>query len=108
MTDEEISNISAGKELDALIAEKVFDNRGVTTAMFGNMNAVKPYSTDIATAWEIVEKLNMAVLTPKCFYAGGEYQNIDQYTAESGGWFESAETAPLAICRVALLVTNHG
>lgn len=40
-----------GRELDALIAEKV-----MRITKSGNTDP-KPYSTDIAAAWEVVEKL---------------------------------------------------
>lgn len=64
-------------------------------------------SESILWAWEIVEKLHIAVLSPSCWYASGEYKNIDSYSAEAGGYSAFADTAPLAICRVALLVVEE-
>lgn len=74
MTPAEIDALPAGYELDALVAEKVMgwterDSRGPgghpMRRWFPPQNGPwewdqdepKPYSTDIAAAWEVVEKL---------------------------------------------------
>ena len=44
------SRMNAGRELDALVAEKVFGWTG------GHYESL-PFSTDIAAAWEVVERL---------------------------------------------------
>jgi len=49
MTEEEILAMEAGNKLNLLVCEKVFNNK-----TFGS---VKPYSTDISAAWEVVEYL---------------------------------------------------
>ena len=48
--------MKAGRELDALVAEKVM---GLTEEdwIAGPTGLPRPYSTDIAAAWEVVEKL---------------------------------------------------
>ena len=116
--------MKAGRELDALIAEKVMGHKcscgredlnnranpygikgfclvhGSTDIVGGN------YSTNIADAWEVVEKL---VSTPgpngdhhsvQVDYSGGAVVVID----ENEDWQVSAiaDTAPLAICLAAL------
>ena len=55
----------AGRELDALVAEKVMGRETTHwTDGFGDTGVtffapVEPYSTDIAAAWEVVERINM-------------------------------------------------
>jgi hypothetical protein len=52
-----------GRELDALIAEKVMGQKLHQSAFHGFLwfgedgFPVKPYSTDIAASWEVVEKI---------------------------------------------------
>lgn len=118
---------SAGRGLDALVAEKVM---GFSWRAFPNGRALKPshspapiadkfvqlhphewglaavpyYSTNIADAWLIVEKVDnrnavakeMGVLTLSLT----RYDN--SYTARFFNSGATAETAPLAICLAAL------
>ena len=117
MTIEEIKNMLASREMDALITEKVF---GVSTYQsFGGDYMIKSstvknlncphYSTNIEYAWKAVE-------------CACEYDNVFSIwnIAKDGSWrvrltsrkepaiFEaSADTAPLAICRALLLATNE-
>lgn len=127
MKTDYIENMPAGREMDALIGEKVMglcahdwklvpheDDDGVCRIcqkchlefwglcppLYGCHYG--SYSTDISAAWEVVEKLRMFVLpfgkTDWCS------TNIRNYR----GAFENiavADTAPLAICRAALLAT---
>ena len=137
MTPEDIDNMQAGRDMDALIAEKIFDwiwcacpdsfkpglpmrrwlsepysNAprwdGVTEmpieGLYRQESNVLEYSTDIAAAWQVVEKLTCT--TKQWFHlnqfstgCNAIFQNdaYDGYDAES-----DAETAPLAICRAAL------
>lgn len=89
-----------GKRLDSWIAEKVM---GWSWGIIGDL--IPAYSTDIAAAWEVVEKM---------FEYGG--CEIGCYGSKSGGkWFEvvvittngevkvTAHTAHEAICKAALL-----
>lgn len=55
------------------------------------------YSRLIAAAWEVVEKTNLIVGK-----SGGEWSAQDGWDCEH--YAEFADTAPLAICRTALLV----
>lgn len=147
-----MSDLPAGRKLDALIAEKVmglekvaphrqgFDGRSGWHDDYGfgdgyvrnppkwpqeprfpedyNFQRVPPYSTDIAAAWDVVEKL-------------GNWHGFDFLvwrTAEASqyhegdwqaGWYEAgfdgpesrasayAKTAPIAICRAALKAVGH-
>ena len=100
----------AGRELDALVAEKV-------------MGLAAPYSTDIAAAWLVVEHMH-ARLDPAaqgahqlltlmcvghyrdCWAASFDFELTDDWhEADRIGAYPfaaRAETAPLAICLAAL------
>ena len=117
-----MSELKAGAELDAMVAEKVMGwtwhivrihaSTNTMTAWVrpghhvpktidpgNNWNAPLPYSTDIAAAWEVVEKMYkdhklgmwMDVTVPE--------SGIDAYFGDFKG---AADTAPLAICLAAL------
>lgn len=49
MTKEKILAMKPGRELDLLVCVMVFDNK-----TFGS---VKPYSTDISAAWQVMKRL---------------------------------------------------
>lgn len=107
--------MNAGRELDVLVAEKVMGWRGSSEKHYvGNSGKcfccgiIPPYSTSIAAAWEVVEKM---------FYLGWDLElqyfkkNDKEYTvrvlfAEIGNQELStlafADTAPHAICLAAL------
>lgn len=124
MTREEIEHMEAGPEMDALIAEHIMGHPGEWIHHEGagieydtgigrlRIRACLEYSTDIAAAFQVVEKL--------------EAQNpVWLFSLVKRGWAESllweatfrkisgedirafceGITAPLAICRAALLST---
>jgi len=116
-TPEADETMPAGRSLDALVAEKVMgwtdwwvDREGPNATMktFGFPPGVTDtysepphYSTDIADAWLVVEKLRK----DGCPFLFGHNRN------PHNGWFadfllhplvEYADTAPLAVCRAAL------
>jgi hypothetical protein len=109
----------AGRELDARIAVEVMgwrdcdphevDAFGELVGWGRNKGAGKhhipAYSTDIAAAWEVVEKLGQT-RTVKVWKCHDGY--ICDLTPHDGPVFAGfvqvgAETAPLAICRAALI-----
>ncbi len=109
-----IDEMRAGKEMDALVAEKVL-NYSLTGDKYiildigigerGGVKAVPNYSTDIAEAWEVVEKITEKHWKFKLRRLPGKdymayFQNLLSFPTES----ESApsKSAPLAICRAAL------
>jgi hypothetical protein len=139
MNKEQISNMPAGREMDALIAERVMGMQWYSwtdEAMGGIIRglrfpdrfsyavlefyerttieypALEPYSTDVKAAWGVVEKMTplyrfgLAQVESGRFWFA-QFENIEHF----GEWeaFESEdETAPLAICRAALLaVLEH-
>lgn len=123
--------MEAGRELDALVAEKVMGKK--TRRLSGNLycweydgdyknlhglaQPIPAYSTDLSAAWEVVEKLcnwdvddNMLVLQGQ----GPDLEKKRSPDGEAPQWWEAeiagtwgkvmveAETAPLAICLAAL------
>lgn len=122
MTMDEIVNMVEGRELDALIAEKVmgwFDYypHFSTEHHFSGWFAEVPKdklgicmadedwspSTDIAAAWEVVEKVD-ADLDARCVdvWRDANHWNFSIHYDKRVS-IASADTAPLAICRAALL-----
>jgi hypothetical protein len=118
MTRDEILNMPAGYEMNKLIAEHIFgmrieENHGLAGGFywvgngvqFGDMRVqnVPDYSTDIEAAWKVVEKMVRFSITIESFPKGVlcRFFGAGQTTAgDAVGW---ADTAPLAICRAALL-----
>ena len=122
ITREQVLSFQVGDGLDELVAEQIM---GLPRAELGG-HCPNYYSTDIAAAWEVVEKLRtdgfsaLANTTrpshgaPIGAGAHAEFQSIPD-----GRWFvaffraagircsgdgaASADTLPLAICRAALL-----
>ena len=135
--------MNAGRELDALVAEKVMgwvfnlpppSNKYYcleAKAKYGDAshpvwvkthdgyqcglcNSIPDYSTSIAEAWGVVEKLKSMGLAVWVGYEAGEWvcmcgEEIDfvllpEISPDSQGW---AETAPLAICLTALKAVGY-
>src|SRR3990167_5822407 len=113
MTRDEILAMEAGSEMDELIERYVLKNFSAYEFPPGIVNnPPKPYSTDFASAWMVVEKhphyFSLARsndtdgrrspfgdTTWRCrFYAPEKFQ-------------AEAATAPLAICRAALLAVTE-
>jgi hypothetical protein len=113
----------AGRELDALIAEKVmgwkwYDHTGYAIRYFRPPNrfnygaiaeggevtyldSLPRYSTDMAAAWEVAETFD-AVQVGRAWNLDGNSAGYHcQLDVDNVNAF--AETAPLAICRAALL-----
>ena len=111
-----IDTLSAGREMDALVAEKVMGwsplNRtehhlswnvpeGIRTWEETSYGSFKP-STSIAAAWEVVEKLRKEEIPIEI--TSGFFGPYSCRIASNHGWLAmvQADTAPLAICRAAL------
>ena len=121
--------MEAGRELDALVAEKVmgweatadglyWDARQKRTRLvLGSAIAKKREemgiengpgfvfapSTDIATAWEVVEKADLWSLYGSI--GDGPYRACIQFEDREG--LMTADTAPLAICLAALKAVSQ-
>ena len=105
MTKDEILDIPAGREMDALIAKECDLYSNSTMLRFGDLyipevqKYCRPFSTDMSAAWKVVEKM-----------IDGENPNNCDLRTSVHGWRcdfhkgqANAETAPLAICRAALM-----
>jgi len=154
-----IENMPAGREMDALVAEKVMEEQrpartgNEMDALRGSISGIpsesangswfltttgfedgdspiwlpKPYSTDIAAAWEVVEKIRelrhaaneslRTAVDEEGEPSGEIYDHIAfalELWPDCSGWdvniydppamyaTAKADTAPLAICRAAL------
>lgn len=125
--------MKAGRELDALIAEKVmgwkyrgYGNGGGEWTFngqkmaFGGLNggSLPHYSTNIADAWMVVEKMGRWHGFDFMIVMPDPEQTFHLRTYEAG-WYEAtndgperrvvsdADTAPLAICLAALKAVNQ-
>lgn len=106
--------MEAGPELDRLIAEKVMKEQpkdfGCPTCgydgIYGNRE-VPGYSTDIAAAWLVLEKLKTLEpyksRTLKLQWFGSGWVCYPWHEDELTDEYESTDTASLAICRAALM-----
>lgn len=116
MKREEILNMPAGREMDALIGEYVFGWKKGTFPVYEPMKSkhgdyiVRPiaqYSTDIAVAWEVVEWIQKNgysfELTEHADPQGDYILQVWRRDMERDDFIARAETVPLAICRAALL-----
>lgn len=116
-----------GRELDALVAEKVMGIPAHETKLFfvraesgvkpthtmgglpfvaeerkESRTDIKPYSTDIAAAWTVVEKLQADSIVEVSGYKNDWDCLINTSGGEIPDFFGSAETVPHAICLAAL------
>ena len=129
MNRKEILNMPAGREMDLLVIEEVLKWKFRYSTLFFNEGALDHFvddkgdsrilgfspSTDISAAWDVVEKMreidhyicpqiywdDQDGLEPGCWVA-----EFNRYAKKINDYrhFEAvANTAPLAICRAALL-----
>jgi hypothetical protein len=114
MREDAILTMPAGREMDALIAEKVMRLKMEGSHHYwmngaGAVASIPRYSTDIAAAWDVVEKL--------CDETGCDIVKVCKRDSELGRGYWSCifgqghesfgNTAPEAICRAALLAVNE-
>ncbi len=132
ISGEKISSMPAGPEMDALIAEfmgqelaRPLGENWVTHEMAmdacdmsleGQSMGIEweqiqpyPYSTDITAVWQVVEKFAHKASNKLSQKQGFSYWQLNAYP--DSGWAcrlgsvsANADTAPLAICRTALLI----
>lgn len=108
----DITTLQAGRELDVLIAERVFGysvrsnySNPLIDLGRGDIRPLPEYSTDIAAAWLIIDYS----LDPKNRLDWGFHSLIEGWTAyfwasgQSSLTGGGAHTPALAICRGALL-----
>jgi hypothetical protein len=120
-----------GRELDAAVAEKVigatnvgWDDNGYTNALVGELpygfstrnqgwlpgrQRIPHYSTDIAAAWEVVEKVADRFWCRVETGGSGPWVTFGKRGYESITWEDSlSPTVPEAICRAALRAVREG
>lgn len=130
-----MSELKAGRELDALVAEKVMGWRpmqgGVSMEIgekgdlwedgsrkwYGKDGDPRPmrllpspkFSTDIASAWLVVEKTDPVFSWVLSRAQDGDYDvSMTFHATDYEIVYEAtADTAPLAICRAALKAVGH-
>lgn len=114
-----ISEMPAGREMDVMVAKYIMVGMELASVMdcFGcpmvykddEITCCPHYSTDIAAAWEVAERVRLTV-TPAighgweaawCNASGSGERNWVGTT--NGRKWHYGDTAPLAICRAALL-----
>lgn len=119
MTRDEILNMPAGREMDALIAEKVmgfyFNTYGKSFTGkkypgWHNLNQLLHYSTDIAAALEVMEKMANKPGASWCiethYYKDGTVMYWVIYKPYKNATFAHVyedKSLPFAISKVALL-----
>lgn len=106
------TTLSASRELDALIAEKVFDlstrqwhgDLAITRGDETYFHPLPYYSTSIEAAWQVVEHSDHHVQVRRLWVKAWDAW---QWVAEFGLVSGEGDTAPLAICRAALAAVGH-
>ena len=122
MTPEEIEKLEAGRELDVLIAEKVMCWINFHEIVIGGQHKwcgsssqwdglgelVPQYSSEIAAAWQVVEKLKELsatnIVIEMLQYSEEWWCEVRGISNSKGESLQSAKdkTAPLVICKAAL------
>lgn len=127
--------MNAGRDMDALVAEKVmgWDLKTVWIGSEEHKRLIAPerhympddypwYSTDIAAAWMVVEKMQerfkcgvkvFAIIPEQIERVGKKYvcsfhSGTLEYITPELHTSDKADTAPLAICRAALKAIEEG
>jgi len=103
MNRDDILNMSAGREMDALIAEKVMGHYLGNTRDI--VKILPHYSTDIVAAWGVTEKFRCMRLTRVGMFWFCDLSVDGKESSQSRYEYSQSKTAPLAICRAALLAT---
>src|SRR3990172_1503330 len=104
----EVSDLLAGLELDALVAEKVMGYDPSCFVADGKLldaecEEVPCFSTDISSAWEVVEKLaGYNIATMRICYRSISEAEVECFPENAREFTIYADTAPLAICKAAL------
>lgn len=96
---EKVLAMKAGRDLNWLVCTIIFDNK--------TLGSLRPYSTDISFAWQVVDRMEHHEFRISNEYHNGEwywYCGIEQPEDLSEGYFSAtARFLPEAICKAALL-----
>lgn len=110
--------LPAGRELDALVAEKVMGHTLKRQPIGAGIELIHDdegphghlayYSTDIAAAWEVLERIRQQRVSLSLRWAFfGHPDNSRWWIEDNLDRGPQADTAALAICRAALLVVGR-
>lgn len=123
MIREEIMSMAPGPEMGRMVAEKVMGWTLVTTEGCTSHKSWKSQhgkikyseflfnpSTDIATAWEVLEKFPIVNLSRIEIFEGHIHHAVEIFADENANEPVRVEavTAPEAICKAALIATLEG
>ena len=111
MTKDEIRNMPAGREMDELIAHKIMgyiDGKKTHQTAKGywwSTTHIPNYSSGISSSWEVVDEFYSMTLDK--YSNGAEWicYIVGERDGKNTDGNSTADTAPLAICRAALLTT---
>ena len=93
MNKDEVLDMPAGKEIDYLIDDKVFGMVNISTGNPFESDLIPNYSTNMSDAWKVAEKSGVGMLN-----------NVHGiWECYVGNVVGKSKSAPLAICRAALL-----
>jgi hypothetical protein len=122
MTGREINRLRAGRELDAIVAERVMgwtdiapdthEEIGTTLLMgrrpgYSDPDVVPNYSTDIYHTWKLVPWLRERWGSFELFVGDGKW-SCNPVEPLKPARVGIGETAELAICRAALYTAENG
>jgi hypothetical protein len=113
MNKAQILDLSVGRQIDTMIAEKVMGwekdrayDRYIKESGSTIYTNELDFSTEIDAAWRIVNKLfSVGVLF---FLSRDDVHWVATFNKRGKNYHASADNAPLAICRAALLVVSEG
>ena len=102
-------NMPAGEEIDILVARKVFGHvvqQDSSGQWFEGFTLIARYSDSLQSAWNAAERL---ISTKDAFYTVRRKgkQWMAEFEIKKVKNFAFADTAPLAICRAALLAISN-
>ena len=113
MTKDEILAMKPGRELDTLVAEKIFGLEymeciGCYIDSNGDEQKIQRHSTDIETAWEVIEKIIANKLEPMLSFQNGLWCMAILNARYNDPFIDLAQckTAPEAICKAALVAVS--
>ena len=114
MKKDEILNMPAGREMDYKIARDILNLSALEDSSAGILLPVdiqvKHYSTDMAAARKVVEHFQFKAIIKRALTLSSSIKSDGtpyHWTAWVGLVGATADTAPLAICRAALLSISH-
>jgi len=105
MNQDEILNMPEGEEIDILVARNVLEHivqQDTSGQWFEGFTSVARYSDSLQSAWNAAERI---IGTKLAFFTVSRkgLQWMAEFEISTIRYFAFADTAPLAICRAALL-----